>query len=181
RSLVSQSFGRTRWDSRFVPGTEALFRYKRAVGRAQDLADFDTLTSWDSGFADYFSASDLRPNQRLFFGCGSSGGAGTSAGVSSFFAGSSTVGSSRVASVSVALTSASLRFDFFSGAGFSSTTFSTSTHSMNAMGAESLLRWPSFTTRVYPPLRSADLGAMSSNNFLTAFFWRSVAKAVRRA
>jgi len=36
----------------------------------------------------------------------------------------------------------------FSSAGFSSITFAASTHSMNAMEAESLLRWPSFTMRV---------------------------------
>ena len=37
---------------------------------------------------------------------------------------------------------------------------------MKATGAESLLRAPSLTMRVYPPFRSAARGAMSSNNFL---------------
>jgi hypothetical protein len=106
--------------------------------------------------------------------------ADASAGFSCFATGSSFSGVTVSDSALVGLASASFRFAFFSSVGFSSTTTAISTHSMNAMGAESLLRWPSLTMRVYPPLRSADLGATSSNNFFTALFWRSVARAVRR-
>src|SRR5205814_8745855 len=130
-------------------------------------------------YATYYSL-DFRPNQRRFFGWGSSAGTDASPG-SSFAASSSAFGSARSGSARFGLSSAFFRFAFFSSAGVASTTSAISTHSMNAIGAESLLRWPSFTIRVYPPLRSADLGAMSSNNFLTTFFWRKVAKALRRA
>src|SRR5882724_1589443 len=128
----------------------------------------------------YFFSPDVRPNQRRFFGFGSSAGAGVSAVFSSSVVGSSSLGSSSLASVSLGFGSAAFFFVFFSSAGFSSTS-AISTHSMNAILAESLLRWPSFTMRVYPPFRSADLGAMSSNNFLTTFFCRNAARAVRRA
>jgi hypothetical protein len=69
----------------------------------------------------------------------------------------------------------------FSSVAFCSATCAASTHSIKAMGAESLLRCPSLTMRVYPPLRSVDLGAIWSNNFFTAVFCRNVARAFRRA
>src|SRR5207248_5959446 len=77
-SLVLQSFSRTRWNSRFCSRErgfdpkQACSRLSSVPGRSQHV---DRLTS-DWSFADYFSVSDLRPNQRLFFGCGSSDGAG---------------------------------------------------------------------------------------------------------
>src|SRR6266699_1380346 len=136
--------------------------------------------------ADY--SLDFLPNQRRFFGFGSSAGTGPSVGFSSFSAGffsfaagSSSIASARSNSGRFGFGSAFFRFAFFSSSAFASMSSAISTHSMNAIGAESLMRCPSFTIRVYPPLRSADLGAMSSNNFLTTFFWRKVAKALRRA
>src|SRR6476620_3673034 len=129
----------------------------------------------DISDADY--SLDFLPNQRRFFGFGSSvvtgvssGFSSSSAGFSSLSAGSSSIGSARSGSGRFSFDSVFFRFAFFSSSGFASMTSVISTHSMNAIGAESLWRWPSFTMRVYPPLRSADLGAMSSNNFLTAFF-----------
>src|ERR1700738_3778597 len=97
----------------------------------------------------YFSPSPgFRPNHRRFFGFGASGSG--VAGVSSLTATgfSSRAGSSRLASFSFDFGSASLRLIFFSAADFSSVTWAASTHSRNAIAAESLLRWPSFTIRV---------------------------------
>src|SRR5207244_7917198 len=102
---------------------------------------------------DYFSSPDVRPNQRRFFGFGSSAGVGVSAGFSSSVGGSSTLGSSRLASVSLGFGSAAFFFVFFSSAGFSSTTSAISTHSMNAILAESLFRLSSFTLSVCVSLR----------------------------
>src|SRR6266446_4227159 len=100
--------------------------------------------------ADY--SLDFLPNQRRFFGFGSSAGTGASAGFSSFSAGSSSIASARSGSGRFGFGSAFFRFAFFSSSAFASMSSAISTHSMNAIGAESLMRWPSFTMRVYPPL-----------------------------
>src|SRR5205823_12755082 len=81
---------------------------------------------------------------------------------------------------------ASTGFSLFVLAPFSSVAFSSATcvapsHSIKAMGAVSLLRSPSLTMRVNPPLRSVGLGALWSNNFVTAVFCRAVARALRPA
>src|ERR1051326_6662038 len=97
---------------------------------------------------------DFLPNHRRFFGLGSSVGAGSSTGFSSFAvgssfsAGSSAFGSERSGSARSGFGSAFFGFAFFSSAGSASTISAISTHSMKAIGAESLLRWPSLTIRV---------------------------------
>src|SRR6266436_9781771 len=105
--------------------------------------------------ADY--SLDFLPNQRRFFGFGSSVVTGTSAGFSScsdgfssLAAGSSSIGSARFGSGRFAFGSSFFRFAFLSSSAFASMTSAISTHSMNAIGTESLMRWPSFTIRVYP-------------------------------
>jgi hypothetical protein len=94
--------------------------------------------------ANYFSGSaDFRPNHFRVFGFGSSAGGG----VGSFSSEAGSSGSS-AGSFCFALALAAFRFAFFSSAAFSSMAGAASTHSMNAMEAESLFRWPSLTMRV---------------------------------
>src|SRR5438067_12909859 len=84
----------------------------------------------------YFPASgDFLPSHPRRFGLGSSAG----------------VGADSFGSASGSFTL--ITFSFFGLVGFSSADFSSavgaaSTHSINAIDAESLLRWPSFTMRV---------------------------------
>src|SRR6266700_284142 len=180
RSVCQQSLRRAGWHPSFHPEQRRIDPKQARSWPAAGFSRLGYLGKLTGSRRDYFSSPDVRPNQRRFFGFGFSAGLGVSVVFSSSVGGSSSLGSSRLASVSLGFGSAAFFFVFFSSAGFSSTTSAISTHSMNAILAESLLRCPSFTMRVYPPLRSADLGAMSSNNFLTAFFCRNAARAVRR-
>jgi hypothetical protein len=98
------------------------------------------------GLTNYFVSSDFLRNQLRFFGFVSSAGAGAASsfavGGVSFCGGADSFAAGAAAFFSFGA------FSFYCLGYFYSTATTASTHSMKAIEAESLLRWPSLIMRV---------------------------------